>query len=194
MKRWPLNLKTPGKIAPEKVTAGKIDPDKIPQKGYAGSFWEDRGDRFHCGVDLYAPENTEVLSIEEGIVTETGLMTSPEILPYWNPTYYVIIKNNSGTFCKYGELAKYTVQKGDQIGSGQLVGYVGMVLNCAKIDNSSPPYIRKLKNKNPSMLHFELWKSKPITSHRNYLGGNWFSEEKPENLIDPTEYLASLRD
>lgn len=193
MKRWPLNLKTPGKIAPEKVTTGKIDPVKIPQKGEAGSFWEDRGDRFHCGIDLYAPENTEVLSIEEGIVSETGLMTSPEILPYWNPTYYVTIKNNSGTFCKYGELAEYTVQKGDHVDSGQLVGYVGMVLNCAKIDESSPPYIRKLKNKNPSMLHFELWKDKPITSHRNYLGGNWFSEEKPENLVDPTEYLASIR-
>ena len=194
MKRWPLNLKTPGKTVPEKVTAGKIYPVKIPQKREAGSFWEDRGDRFHCGIDLYAPENTEVHSIEEGIVTETGLMTSPEILPYWNPTYYVIIKNNSEIFCKYGELAECTVQKGEQIGSGQLIGYVGMVLNCAKIDESSPPYIRKLKNKNPSMLHFELWENKPITSHRNYLGGNWFSEEKPENLIDPTEYLASIMD
>ncbi|KKG16888.1 metalloendopeptidase [Methanosarcina sp. 2.H.T.1A.6] len=193
MKRWPLNPKIPEKIASEKITAGKIDPVKIPQKGEAGSFWEDRGDRYHCGVDLYAPENTEVFSIEEGMVTETGLMTSPEILLYWNPTYYVIIKNTSGTFCKYGELAEYAVQKGDNVGSGQLVGYVGMVLNCAKIDESSPSYIRKLKNKNSSMLHFELWKDKPITSHRDYLGGNWFSEEKPENLVDPTEYLVSIR-
>lgn len=184
MRRWPLNL-----IAPEKAHLRKV-----PQKGEAGSFWEERGDRFHCGVDLYAPENTEVLSIEEGVVSETGLMTSPEILPYWNPTYYVIIKNISGTFFKYGELAEGTVQKGDKVDSGQLVGYVGMVLNCAKVDESSPPYIRKLKNKNPSMLHFELWKGKPITSHRNYLGGNWFSEKKPENLIDPAEYLASIMD
>jgi len=194
MKRWPLNLKTHGKIAPEKVTAGKIDPEKIPQKGDAGSFWEDRGDRYHCGIDLYAPENTEVLSIEEGIVSETGHMTSPEILPYWNPTYYVIIENTSGRFCKYGELAECTVQKGEQVCPGQLIGYVGMVLNCAKIDESSPSYIRKLKDKNPSMLHFELWKDKPVTSHGDYLGGNWFSEEKPENLIDPAEYLASIRD
>jgi hypothetical protein len=35
------------------------------------------------------------------------------------------------------------------------------------------------------MLHFELWKNEPITTHKNYLGGNWFAEEKPENLIDP---------
>ncbi|KKH45689.1 M23 family metallopeptidase [Methanosarcina sp. 1.H.A.2.2] len=193
MKRWPLNITVPEKTASEKTAIDKVNPTKILQKGEAGSFWEDRGDRFHCGVDLYAPENTEVLSIEEGIVSETGLMTSPEILPYWNPTYYVIIENTSGMFCKYGELAEYAVQKGDNVGSGQLIGYVGMVLNCAKIDEFSPSYIRKLKNKNSSMLHFELWKDKPITSHRDYLGGNWFSEEKPENLVDPTEYLASIR-
>lgn len=69
-----------------------------------------------------------------------------------------------------------------------------MVLNCAKIDECALSYILKLKNKNPSMLHFELWKDKPVTSHRKYPGGNWFSEEKPENLIDPAEYLASIRD
>jgi len=194
MKKWPLSLKNPEKTNFEKGTAGKTALKRIPQKGEAGSFWEDRGDRYHCGIDLYAPENTEVPSIEEGIVSETGLMTSPEILPYWNPTYYVIIKNTSGTFCKYGELAEYTVQKGEHVGPGQLIGYVGMVLNCAKIDELSPSYIRKLKNKNPSMLHFELWKDRPVTSHKDYLGGNWFSQEKPENLIDPAEYLASIKE
>lgn len=194
MKRWPLNPKIPEETALEKIFLKKTTVGRIPQKGEAGSFWEDRGNRYHCGIDLYAPENTEVLSIEEGIVSETGLMTSPETLPYWNPTYYVIIKNISGTFCKYGELAECTVKKGNQVGSGQLIGYVGMVLNCEKIDESSPFYIRKLKNKNSSMLHFELWKDKPITSHRDYLGGNWFSEEKPENLVDPTEYLGSIED
>ncbi|WP_440948381.1 M23 family metallopeptidase [Methanosarcina sp. T3] len=194
MKKWPLSLRNPEKTDSEKRADVMAALESIPQKGEAGSFWEDRGDRYHCGVDLYAPVNTGVLSIEEGIVSETGLMTSPEVLPYWNPTYYVIIKNTSGKFCKYGELAECTVQKGDQTGSGQLIGFVGMVLNCAKIDEYSPSYIRKLKNKNPSMLHFELWKDKPITSHKDYLGGNWFSEEKPENLIDPAEYLTSIRD
>lgn len=194
MRRGHLNPKIPEETASEKTFLKKTFPGRIPQKGEAGSFWEDRGDRYHCGIDLYAPENTEVLSIEEGIVSETGLMTSPEILPYWNPTYYVIIKNTSGMFCKYGELAECTVKKGDKAGSGQLIGRVGMVLNCTKINESSPSYIRKLKNKNPSMLHFELWKDKPVTSHGDYLGGNWFSEEKPENLLDPTEYLASIKD
>lgn len=42
------------------------------------------------------------------------------------------------------------------------------------------------------MLHFELWKNQPITTHRNYLGGNWFGEEKPGNLMDPTGYLEQI--
>lgn len=186
MKTWPLNIN-----ALEKVEAHK-EPLRIPQKGEAGSFWEDRGDRYHCGVDLYAPENIEVVSIEEGVVSEVGLMTSPEILPYWNRTYYVIIEHNRGIFCKYGELADFTVREGDVIEGGKLIGYVGTVLNSNKIDEASPLYIRKLKHKNTSMLHFEIWKSKPITIHRNYLGGNWFSEEKPEDLMDPTRFLESL--
>jgi hypothetical protein len=67
-----------------------------------------------------------------------------------------------------------------------------MVLNSTKIDEFCPLYIQKLKDKNPDMLHFELWKNQPITTHRNYLGGNWFTEERPENLMNPTEYLYSL--
>ncbi len=195
MKRWPLNSKTSEKAYPEKTilekTNSKKPQAKIPQKGEAGSFWEDRGDRYHCGVDLYIQENTEVLSIEEGIVVETGLMTSPEILPYWNTTYYTIIEHSQG-FCKYGELSGFAIRKGDSIESGQLIGYVGTVLNSEKINESCPYYIQKLKHKNPSMLHFELWENRPITTHKNYLGGNWFSEEKPENLMDPTRLLESL--
>lgn len=194
MRIWPLNIKVQENTALEKVDIENTTLKKshVPQKGETGSFWENRGDRYHCGVDLYAPENTEVVSIEGGIVADIGLMTSPEILPYWNPTYYVIIKQSSRLFCKYGELTDFTVRKGDKIEAGNLIGHVGMVLNSEKINGSCPLYIQNLKNKNPSMLHFEVWRSEPITAHKNYLGGNWFAEEMPENLIDPTGYLEQL--
>ncbi|MDQ1252496.1 MAG: hypothetical protein QG646_1617 [Euryarchaeota archaeon] len=120
-------------------------------------------------------------------------MKSPEILPYWNLTYYVIVECEKGIFCKYGELVGFAVREKDEIEAGQLIGYVGTVLDSDKIDEACPLYIRKLKHKNPSMLHFEIWKNRPITIHRNYLGGNWFSEEKPKDLIDPTRFLESLR-
>ena len=83
-------------------------------------------------------------------------------------------------------------KKGDKIKAGQLIGKVGLVLNSKKINKTSPDYIQKLKNKNPSMLHLELYSNNPIKSHDNYLGGNWFGDKKPNNLLDPTEYLKSI--
>ena len=40
----------------------------LPSDGDPGSFWEDRGDRHHAGLDLYAPAGSAVVSIEDGIV------------------------------------------------------------------------------------------------------------------------------
>jgi hypothetical protein len=43
------------------------------------------------------------------------------------------------------------------------------------------------------MLHFGLYSENPITADENYLGGNWFNTNKPSNLLDPTEYLESIK-
>lgn len=158
----------------------------------SGSFWEDRKDRHHCGIDLYAPGGEPVLAIEEGEVIDVGIMTSPEMISYWNKTYYIIIRNLSGLFCKYGELGSSNVKTGDTVEAGQVIGNVGTVLNNEKIDGNAPEYIQKLKDNNPSMLHFELWEDEPVVEDENYLGGNWFRDERPKKLLDPTEYLRSI--
>lgn len=160
--------------------------------GETGSFWEDRKDRHHCGIDLYAPEGEPVIAIEDGEVTDVGIMTSPEMISYWNETYYLVIRNHSGLFCKYGELASPNVKVGDTVEAGQVIGHVGTVLNSEKIDGTAPEYIRKLKDKNPSMLHFELWEDNPVVKDSNYLGGNWFGDSRPQKLLNPTEYLRSI--
>jgi len=165
----------------------------LRENGESGSFWEDRKDRHHCGIDLYAPEGEHVIAIEDGGVIDVGIMTSPEMTSYWNETYYIIIRNQSGLFCKYGELGSSNVKTGDIVGAGQLIGCVGTVLNSEKIDGDAPEYIQKLKDNNPSMLHFELWEDDPIIEDRDYLGGNWFGDEKPEKLLDPTEYLRDIK-
>lgn len=176
------------KVWPLKNTTLK----NIPEKPSPDSFWEDREDRYHCGIDLYAPEGSDVVAIEEGIVVDIGIATTPKKISYWNKTYYIIVKNISGTFCKYAELCVITPKKGDNIKAGQLIGKIGLVLNSQKINKASPKYIQKLKNKNPSMLHLELYLNDPITSHDNYLGGNWFGHKKPNNLVDPTTYMKSI--
>lgn len=177
MRIFPLNNKT---------------EDIIQEKGESGSFWEDRKDRHHCGIDLYAPEGEPVIAIEKGEVIDVGIMTSPKVISYWNETYYIIVRNHSGLFCKYGELGTSTVKAGDRVEAGQIIGHVGTVLNSEKIDENSPEYIKKLKDRNPSMLHFELWEAEPFVEDNDYLGGNWFGDDRPKMLLDPTEYLRSI--
>ncbi|MHB8055618.1 MAG: M23 family metallopeptidase [Candidatus Aminicenantales bacterium] len=163
----------------------------VPRSG-PGSFWEDRSDRRHCGVDLYAPPGTVVLAMDEGVVTRVGIATSPRKNRYWNTTRYVVVRHGS-LFVKYAELGRVDVKAGEKLGPGKKIGEVGLVLDTSKIGSDSPLYIRQLGGRNPSMLHLEFFAEKPITSDRLYLGGNWFGEERPEGLLDPTPILSKLK-
>ncbi len=176
MKLWPLKSKN----------------RNIPIESEPGSFWENRGDRQHCGVDLYTESGNDVFSIEDGIVISVEIMTSPKLIHYWNDTYQVIIQNANKNYWKYGEMSDILVKEGDHINTGQKLGKVGLVLNVNEINDTSPLYIQKLKTKNPSMLHLELFSEDPISKHKLYLGGNWFGNTKPKQLLNPTDYLKKI--
>ena len=164
----------------------------IPNKFSPGAFWEDRGDRFHCGIDIYAPAGSKVISVDNGIVLETGIFTTPKKVNYWNVTKYVIIKNQDGFYCKYAELEDIVVKEEESVRAGQFIGIIGTVLNLKKITNNSPAYIQEIKrNNNQSMLHFELYDSKPF-EYKNYLGGNWFGIKKPKNLLNPEDKFKNF--
>ncbi|MDD5634939.1 MAG: M23 family metallopeptidase [Candidatus Omnitrophica bacterium] len=163
----------------------------IPLNG-PGSFAEDRGDRHHSGVDIYASKGSVVVSIEDGIVVAEDIFTTPGKNPYWFMTRFVAIKNGSGQICKYCELEDVSVKRGDKVKGGQVIGHVGSVLDFNNIDQGSPLYIQKMKESGvKSMLHFELYAKGPVV-FENYCGGNCFSSGLPDNLLDPTEYLLSI--
>jgi murein DD-endopeptidase MepM/ murein hydrolase activator NlpD len=169
---------------------------KLPETGAPGSFWENREDRHHCGVDIYAPKESKVCAIEAGEVIEVGRFTSPELLPYWNVTYFILLQLQNGLVSKYAELGEVLVKAGQRVKAGQVIALVGSVLNPDKITKGSPLYIQRLReNGNQSMLHFELYERRP-TSSENYLGGNCFEESKPDGLLDAAAYLkdSGLRD
>jgi len=164
----------------------------VPSRGSPGSFWEERGDRHHCGVDLYASTGSKVVSVEDAVVLEVGIFTSPRIIPYWNKTSYILVENEDGLCAKFAELARVDVRSGDRLSPGQTVGLIGSVLNPEKIDDGAPAYIKKLKVAgDSSMLHFELYRSRPGIS-KEYLGGNWFGEGVPPGLLDPTDRLVAI--
>ena len=177
MKRWPVP---------------KSYAKNLPASGAPGSFWENRGDRYHCGVDIYAPEGSDVLSVEDGEVIDIDIFTSPDKIPYWNTTYHALLKNKTGFVCKYAELRDILVKRGMVVKAGELIGHVGLVLNTDQISKQSPQYIQRLNDNNKqSMLHFELYIIEP-NNHEYYSSGNWFGTKKPNNLLDPTSYLSRI--
>jgi murein DD-endopeptidase MepM/ murein hydrolase activator NlpD len=162
---------------------------EIPDLGEPGSFWEDRGDRNHCGIDIYAPGGSEVLAIEQGDVIDAGEQTSPDRVPYWNATMFLLVKTRSNLYCRYAELSDTRVSIGDRVLEGEVIGHVGEVIRPHQVDGCSPIYIQRLKMAgNTSMLHLELYRLRPGYS-RAYSGGNWFGTGKPEGLLDPEHYL-----
>lgn len=164
----------------------------VPERGEPGSFWEDRSDRRHCGVDLYAPAGSQVVCLDDSVVVEAGRFTGPDIVPYWKETFYAILEEEGGLFVKYAELEAVEVRVGERVRSGERLGRVGSVLDPEKIDDLAPAYIRRLQQeRRVSMLHLELYRCRPEPSDL-YRGGNWFGAGEPKGLIDPTRLLAAI--
>ena len=186
-------MKRPSKAEAEKKFAWSLPEDpsrRVPSRREPGSFAEDRGDRSHCGVDLYAPAGSKVVSIDDGLVVEVAPFTSPEMIPYWNETFFVTIQDRSGILRKYAEIGAVSVQVGEPVEGGQAVGRVGQVLAPEMIGPGAPLYIRAIRDsENVCMLHFEML-SRAISGSEHYLGGNWFGRSRPPALLDPTPELA----
>ena len=116
----------------------------LPRDGASGCFWENRGDRFHCGVDIYAPLGCDVLAVDAGVVVRTELFTSPEMINYWNDTLAVTIKHECRLIIRYAEMGDLLCHVGQKVRRGENIGHVGQVLQPARIKDQSPLYIKKL--------------------------------------------------
>ncbi|MDT8358340.1 MAG: M23 family metallopeptidase [Methanomicrobiaceae archaeon] len=169
----------------------EIGPHALPGPGEPGSFWEERGDRYHCGVDLYAPPGSPVASIEEGRVLCTGIQTDPSGRPYWQRTYFVCILQGDGYVLRYAELGDLEVGAGDPVAEGQIIGHVGVVIDASRVDRRAPPYIRRLAaGDHFSMLHLEVYRS-VLRADPRYSGGNWLDGNRPSFLCDPAVILGT---
>jgi murein DD-endopeptidase MepM/ murein hydrolase activator NlpD len=71
----------------------------------------------HQGIDLAAPEGTEVFAVADGVVTETG----------YHPIYgnYIIISHSGRWTSLYGHLQKIETVLRSTVRSGTLIGRVG---------------------------------------------------------------------
>lgn len=143
---------------------------EIPMFPHVGAFGVRRKYDHHCGVDLYAPEGTQVYPVEDGEIVDICAFTGPSAgYPFWLDTEAVYIKGRSGVVV-YGEIeACKHLKIGDKITKVDLVGHVKRV-------------ILKDKGRPMSMLHLEL--------HDRVHCGHWNrGQVKPEGKLDPTKYL-----
>ncbi len=90
--------------------------------------------KFHSGVDIRVPLNTEIRACEEGIVEFAGYKGA-----YGN---YIVIVHKDGYTSAYSHMNSITVTDGELIEKGEVIGYAGRSGNATGVH-----------------LHFELMKN-----------------------------------
>lgn len=103
-----------------------------PVRGTISSGFGKRGGRMHDGVDILAPEGTEVRAAGYGIVLYAG----DGLHGYGNA---VVLDHGDGVTTLYGHLKNFRVQSGDVVPREGVIGTVG------DTGNATTPH-----------LHFEL--------------------------------------
>ena len=73
--------------------------------------------RAHMGVDYAAPVGTQVISVADGVVAESGFQGA-----YGNK---VVIQHNANQSTAYAHLSRISVRKGQNVKQGEIVGAVG---------------------------------------------------------------------
>ncbi|MCH8819132.1 MAG: M23 family metallopeptidase [Acidobacteria bacterium] len=98
-------------------------PALIPVSGYPSGRFGYRidpfnGEReFHPGIDISAPRGNKVIATADGVVTTAGRKYSYGKL--------VMIEHKFGLSTRYGHLDRYTVERGQKVKRGDIIGYVG---------------------------------------------------------------------
>lgn len=148
-----------------------LETDDWMWPDYPGTFGSVRKFNKHPGMDLYCAVGTRVVAVEDGIVVGMQYFTGHMLRsPWWNSTFCVMVKGESGVV-NYGEIDyNRNLKPGDEIKRGDFVGTVMRVL-------------KKDKGRPTSMLHFELY-STFDSKH------GWPADLMvPNDLIDPAPQL-----
>ncbi len=77
-----------------------------------------RGTRFHQGVDISVPPGTPILAPADGVVSYVGRE--------WDYGLMVCLDHGHGFSTAYGHLKAVAVRTGDKVGTGQVIGTVGL--------------------------------------------------------------------
>jgi hypothetical protein len=150
----------------------------IPVPGSPGSFGFQRSHYFHDGNDLYCQEGQEVIAIEDGVVVDISIFTGEDAdppSPWWNSTKAVLVEGKSGVigYCEINPM--FYLVLGFKVKEGDMIGRV-------------VPVLKEDKGNGTSMLHLNLY-TPGTTKHVTWA----LDQEKPENLLDSTQLLRSIK-
>jgi murein DD-endopeptidase MepM/ murein hydrolase activator NlpD len=128
----------------DSVLRSKIDPSSLPPlipgvllipiqgdtkssmtQGYGSTDFAKNGyqGHWHNGIDLAASIGTPVLAAESGTIVATG--NQDAYCPKGAYGRFVVINHTDGLTTLYGHLSRISVQKGDIVKRGQVIGYSG---------------------------------------------------------------------
>ncbi|MGE5188486.1 MAG: LysM peptidoglycan-binding domain-containing M23 family metallopeptidase [Gemmatimonadota bacterium] len=117
-----------------------------PLRGKIGSAFGPRNAGFHRGVDILAPEGSDVRASEYGLVLYAG----NGLRGYGN---VIVLDHGEGITTLYGHLKEFRVESGDAVAAGQVIGTVG-----------------RTGNATTSHLHFELRLEDEALDPERYVG------------------------
>ena len=86
---------------------------------YGTPRWQPGGETYeaHTGIDIPAPEGEVILAAADGTVSEVGF--DPE------RGNYLILDHGDGLTTLYGQCRDFTVEEGDTVRAGEMIGAVG---------------------------------------------------------------------
>jgi len=126
-------------------------PDRWPTRGYVTREYEEgniaQGRKPHLGIDIAGPADTPVMAAAPGVVDRTG---TDDFLGN-----FVEIRHGLGYLTVYGHLSRIAVAKGDRVGAGQVVAYMG-----------------KSGQASATHLHFETWRQGEAVDPRTFIAGD----------------------
>lgn len=121
-RQLPVEIITPSDAAPERpdlADQGEKDARGFiwPIAGDVTSKFGQRGDSFHDGIDISAPEGTPVRAIEKGEV-----LYSDQLRGYGN---LIVVRHAGGFVSVYAHNRKNLVQEGQKVTQGESIAEVG---------------------------------------------------------------------
>lgn len=147
----------------------------IPEPPHHGSFGAIRMYDVHTGVDIYLPNASPIIAIEDGIITGIINFTGPAAgSSWWNDTKAIMIESQSGVVV-YGEIEPSPLLRvGSIVAAGKTIGHIKRVL---KKDKGLPT----------AMLHVELYDS----NTREVVDVWRLNTPRPIGLNDPTDLIRT---